>query len=354
VTVERRLVALPAADEARAGWGSHRCQGIHYQPSASPQPAVAFIATHYNVDFTEHYLAEPLAQRGFGFLGWNTRFRAAGEAHFRLEPALQDIAEGVRWLRGDGAETIVLLGNSGGGSLMAAHQARATGRDRGELFLSVAAHPGRPQVLTGWLDPAVRDESDPLATDPAFDMYDPGNGPPYADEFIARYRAAQRERNRRITRWAQAELERLAVADIRDRLFTVARAWADPRFMDPALDPSDRPCPACYLGDPRRANQSVHGLAGVSTLRSWLEMWSLDESPLAGTDHLAAITEPALVIQPTMDTGVFPSDAAAIADALGSADKQLVHLPGDHYFRGPASAREELADYIAGWVSDRV
>src|SRR3954451_25254322 len=121
------------------GWGSHACQGIFYRPAGSPAPKTAFIAAHYNVDFSEHYLAELIAQRGVGVLGFNTRFRGL-ESHFLLEPALEDLGAGVQWLREHGPETIVLLGNSGGGSLLAAYQADHGG---GDLYLSVAAHPGR-------------------------------------------------------------------------------------------------------------------------------------------------------------------------------------------------------------------
>src|SRR3954447_12691601 len=182
------------------GWGSHLCQGFYCKP-AGETPRVAFIASHYNVDFSEHYLAEPLARRGFGFLGWNTRFRGA-ESYFVLDRALEDIDAGARWLREHGVEVLVLLGNSGGGSLLAAYQASA---QTGDLYVSVAAHPGRPDVLTAWMDPAGVDELAPVATDPALDMY--ANGPPYSREFIGRYRQAQRARNRRITEWARGELE---------------------------------------------------------------------------------------------------------------------------------------------------
>ena len=83
------------------------------------------IATHYQIDFSEHYLADYLATRGIGFLGWNTRFRGF-ESSFLLDHALVDIGVGVRWLRDvQGVETVVLLGNSGGGSLMAAYQSQA-------------------------------------------------------------------------------------------------------------------------------------------------------------------------------------------------------------------------------------
>jgi hypothetical protein len=355
VSVTRTFVALPAGDAQRADHGSHPCQGLYHAPSRVPAPRTAFIATHYNVDFAEHYLAEPLAGRGFGFLGWNTRFRG-NEGYFLLDRALADIAAGARWLRGQGIERVVLLGNSGGGSLIAAYQARSQQDDRlepGELYVSLAAHPGRPQVLTAWMDASVIDEFDPTQTDPALDIFNPENGPPYDPEFVGIYRAAQVARNRRITAWAKAELERLRAAGLHDRVFTVQRTWGDPRMVDPSLDPSDRPTPACYLGDPARANRGVFGIGIMNTIRTWLEMWSLDDSQCGGSDHLAEIMLPALVVQATMDTGVFPSDAAAIFNALGSHDKQLIELPGDHYFRQPSGARDELADLLAGWVGDR-
>jgi pimeloyl-ACP methyl ester carboxylesterase len=354
VAVSQSFVALPAGE--RAGWGSHRCQGLYHRAEGAPAPRTAFIATHYNVDFSEHYLAEPLARRGYGFLGWNTRFRGA-EGYFQLEPALADIGLAVGWLRAQGVEQVVLLGNSGGGSLMAAYQATAQQSEQGlapaDLYVSLAAHPGRPQILTTWLDPSVIDETDPVGVDPTLDMYDPVNGPPYAAEFVERYRAAQVARNRRITAWAHSELERLHEAGARDRVFTLQRTWADLRFVDPALDPSDRPTPSCYAGDPQRANRGVVGIGVLNTLRTWLSMWSLEHSRCGGEEHLRKIALPALVIQATMDTGVFPADARAITDALGSEDKLLVELPGDHYFRGPDGARERVAHEIAAWVSER-
>lgn len=358
--VARRFVSAEAPDLGRAGAGGHPCQGVWHHPADRSRPSVAFVATHYEVDFSEHYLAEPLARRGYGFLGWNTRYRGQG-AYFRLAGALTDIGVGVRWARQEaGAETVVLLGNSGGASLMAAYQARVLEEDPAsgtgppaDLFVSLNAHPGRPDVLTSWLDPAVTDETDPLSVYSALDMFNPDNGPPYPPEFVARYRAAQVERNERITGWCRAELERLGARGAWDRMFAVPRTWADLRFLDLALDPSDRAA-GCYAGDPRVANYAPAGLAAACTLRGWLEMWSLAESACRAGPHLERITQPALVVQSDADQGCFPSDARAIHDGLASADRSLVSVPGDHYLLHPAGAREQVADVIHSWVEARV
>ena len=75
-------------------------------------------------------------------------------------------------------------------------------------------------------------------------------------------------------------------------------------MIDPSIEPSDRRPNWCYLGDPMRANYGVFGVGTVSTLRSWLSMWSLRTSQCTAAPHLARITQPALVIHATADTGV--------------------------------------------------
>ena len=121
---DQEFIGLAAPGGHRAGAGGWPCQGVYYTPSGK-RPKVAMIATHYNVDFSQHYLADYIARRGIGFLGWNTRFRGA-RAYFLLDHALVDIGVGVRWLKEvAGVETVILLGNSGGGSLMSAYQSQA-------------------------------------------------------------------------------------------------------------------------------------------------------------------------------------------------------------------------------------
>jgi pimeloyl-ACP methyl ester carboxylesterase len=352
--VHRQFVSSESAGAARAGAGGHPCQGLWHTPPSGDQPRTAVIATHYDVDFAEHYLAGPLAERGVGFLGWNTRYRGLG-TYFQLGPALADIGVGVRWLREVAkVDTVVILGNSGGASLMGAYQAeaQATGeRPAADLFVSLCAHPGRPDILTEWLDPSVTDESDPLSIDPDLDLFS-APGPPLTEDFVRRYRAAQVARNHRISAWAKTELDRLQAGRAWDRVFTVARGWADPRFVDLSLDPSER-APGCYFGDPRTANYGPFNLAGTCTLRSWLAMWSLSDSDCRAERHLPRITVPSLVIQSTGDQGCFPSHAEAIHAQLGGADKQLAWVEGDHYLLAPPGQRDGVADLLVAWLRER-
>ena len=366
--VVREFVGLPSRTAGRAAAGGHPCQGLYHR-GVGRKPKVAMIATHYQIDFSEHYLADYMATRGIGFLGWNTRFRGF-ESNFLLDHALVDIGVGVRWLREvQGADTVVLLGNSGGGSLMAAYQSQANDSNVTPLegmrpaaglaelppadgYVATAAHLGRPDVLTAWMDAAVVDENDPVATDPDLDLFNERNGPQYSSEFIARYRCAQIARNHAITDWAEMELKRVRAAGFSDRPFTVMRTWADPRMVDPSIEPTKRQPNMCYAGVPAKANRSAHGIAAACTLRNWLGMWSLRVAQTRAEPHLARITCPALVINAESDTGVFPSDAQRIHDALASTDKAQYSIDTDHYFTTPG-ARSEQADTIARWIAKR-
>jgi len=333
--VDVQFIGRPSPTAPRIQAGGHPCQGLYWTPKGQ-RPRTALIATHYNVDFAEHYSAAYFAARGFGFLGWNTRFRGA-EDQFILEHALIDIGVGVHWLREEaGVERVVILGNSGGGSLMGAYQAEATqptlaGNLRGagadalarlpgaDLYVSLNAHKGRPEVLTDWMDASVVDEFDPTRTDPALDPFDPGNGPPYK------------------------------AAGVPDILFPRYRTWADLRFMDPAIDPSDRPCPGCYRGFPPDVNR-LPGIGRVNSLKTWLSMWSLETSNCQGGAQLAKIDLPALVVQSTGDMGVFPSDAHGIHAAITSSDKVLEMIPGAHYFEDSEANRTAMIDLVSAWI----
>ncbi|ATQ45095.1 alpha/beta hydrolase [Caulobacter mirabilis] len=367
--VECQFIGRPSATAPRIQAGGHPCQGLYWTPEGK-RPKVALIATHYNVDFAEHYIAPYFAERGYGFLGWNTRYRGV-EDQFLLEHALIDISVGMKWLKEEaGVEQIIILGNSGGGSLMGAYQAEAIaptladllkgeGRDvlaslpGADLYISLNAHQGRPEVLTDWMDASVVDENDPVATDESLNPFNPDNGPPYSAEFVERYRAGQRARNQRITDWAKAELIRLNEAGIPDRIFPMFRVWGDIRCMDPALDPSDRITPLCYRGHPAIANKTP-SIGRANTIKTWLNMWSLETSKCQGKPHLEKFDLPALVVQGSADTGVFPSDAQKIHDFIGSKDKTLRMLPGAHYFEDSMQHRVTATDVMCEWIEARL
>jgi pimeloyl-ACP methyl ester carboxylesterase len=366
--LDKEFVGVESATMVQTRYGSNPGQGIYVTPKGKT-PKVALMAAHYNVDFSEHYMAPYIATQGYGFLGWNTRYRNA-EDQFLLEHAVLDIGAGLDWLRNKGVETVILVGNSGGGSLMAAYQAEAikptlghllpaAGRDalehlgKADFYISLNAHEGRPIIFTNILDASVVDEWDPVATDESLNPFHPDNGPPFTEEFITRYRAAQKRRSQKITDWAKTELKRLNEAGIPDRLFPVYRTQGDLRYLDPNIDPSERHVPECLRGDPYVANH-LPGSGRFNSLKTWLSMWSLETSLCKGPPQLAKIMQPSLVVQGLADPGVFPSDAKSIFESLGASDKTLHLISGAHYFEESRQARQGVADLITAWIAERV
>ena len=73
---------------------------------------------------------------------------------------------------------------------MAAYQAEAA--HKADLYISLNAHPGRPEVLTNWMDASVTDESDPTKIGASLDPFAETNGPPFSHVLIARAIAPRR------------------------------------------------------------------------------------------------------------------------------------------------------------------
>jgi hypothetical protein len=138
---------------------------------------IAFVVIHPTSNFLSHYLIDPMQRRGRAILALNTRY-VGNDSTLIMERAIQDLGAGIGYLRGLGYERIVLLGNSGGGSLAAFYQAeaeqiRVTTTPDGVPFelraeqlppvdgmAMLAAHPGRALTMVEWIDPAVVDERD--------------------------------------------------------------------------------------------------------------------------------------------------------------------------------------------------
>jgi len=344
-------------------WASrHRS---HRGPSST-----AVVIVHPSSNFLGHYLLEPLAELGLDAIGLNTRY-IGNDSALIMENCVLDVGAAVGLLRADGYERVVLLGSSGGGGLVAMYQSQAecptiTATPAGDppdltaaelpavdAIVELMAHPGRALVYTEWLDPAVVDESQPLARAAELDMFAAGNGPPYDGEFLGRYRDAQVARNRRITSWVRGQLallERTTAGVVADMPFVVHGTVADPRFLDLSIDPSDRAAGTLW-GDPFQANYSPATLGHLTSLRSWLSQWSIDDSECHGPRHLARVSVPVLVVYGTADNACFPSHAHSLYGAVAHEHKELVAVTGaGHYFQGQPEVMRQTAQRIHDWL----
>jgi pimeloyl-ACP methyl ester carboxylesterase len=318
-----------------------------------------------------------LARCGNHVIYANSRYRGNDSALI-MEKVVLDLAAAVRHARERlGYARVVLGGWSGGGPLSLFYQQQATratvsatpAGDPPDLtaeellpadaMLLLAAHPSRHRVLCDCIDPAVLDEADPRARDGNLDLYGPdAPAPPYEPRFLERYRAAQVARVRRITATVVEQLQELRAEGRRneERAFVVHGTLADPRVLDPAIDPNDREPGVSFLGDPRLVNNGPVGLARYSSLRSWLSQWSLDDANADGVRAAADVTVPALVVANSADNICTPGYSRALYEALGAEDKSQLTIEGaNHYYIGP-DQREHLqrsAAACTAWLAER-
>ena len=317
-----------------------------------------------------------LARAGHHVVYVNTRYRGNDSALI-MEKCVVDLGAAIRDLKNRfGYERIVLGGWSGGGSLALFYQEQAVapsidatpagdpidfarlGLVPGDALFLVAAHLSRAVTLTEWIDPSIRDESQPETRDPSLDLYDPAapHRPPYTSEFVERYRAEQIARNRRITAWVRGRLEALRRhGRPHDELaFVVRGTMADPRWLDPALEPNGRKPGVCYLGDPRIVNDGPVGLARFCTLRSWLSQWSFDESRAHGERNAQHTRVPTLVVTNGADDAVPPSHMRRLFDAIPHADKERHEIPGaSHYYIGQPAELARTVSLFTDWLRAR-
>jgi len=366
--------------------------GSLYDPGGTK---TVFCVMHPREFMACHYVIPDIT--GAGFAAWSQSPRSVGnDLRLEHETALLDISEGLKFLRGQGYERIVLVGNSGGASLYAFYCQQAglapderiartpAGRptklaeaDMPQVdgLILLAPHPGQGALLMGCIDPSVTDESDPLSVDPLLDPFNPANGfrdPPessrYPDEFVRRYRLAQEARVARLDATARELIARRkqfrGATEPHERrlashtpVMTVWRTDADLRCSDLSLDPSDRKLGSLWGNKPFQSNYGAVGFARFCTPESWLSTWSGLSSNASMARTLPGVKLPVLVVEYTGDASTFPGTIRQIVETVGSTDKTHVRIRGDHHGRA-LSRDEQPGRYQAGreivaWASER-
>ena len=337
----------------------------------------AVILSHPRGDFSVHYACPLLAAAGYAVFGFSTRY-INNDTDCLHENCIIDVKVAHDEMIRRGAEAVVLLGNSGGGSLMAMAHAEL---GIGDGWVGMAAHPGEGVFMLQVIDPSVTDESDPFSRDPALDMYNPDNGwrpwpepSSYDPAWLETYRAAQIARVARIDAVAKqsiadaeeaglqlqgihkstnlAEWRDLRARRVFTKYLTIYRTLADPAYLDLSIDPDQRPMGSLFaFPDPFEANYGRGGLARTMTARGWLSTWSGLSSHAKLADTMPDVKVPTLLVHPTADTEIRIRQAQEIVANSGAADSTYLEMKGaPHYLEGH---RVEALAAVAEWIGKR-
>lgn len=396
---EEEIIPLTAEDGGES-------KGVLY--SKGGEKAVVCLM-HPRADMSRHYAVPYLLDAGYAVFGQEGRWPGNDIACIH-EMLLADVAAGLKYLRERcGYQSVVVLGNSGGGSLYAFYLAQASRRPPARLtttaagdaydlnritlpmadgIILLAAHLGEGKFLERAIDPSVTDEGDPLSCDPALDMYNSKNGfrePPtpsvYSGAFAKEYRAAQKARVARIDAIARAFVdeqnyfgaivrgkesenatsERQAFIRRRalvGRYMEVPRTEANLAYTDNTLSVSKRDYGSLWSPRPDLFNYTEAGFGKYQTPRAWLSTWSGMSSRAALLENIQEVHLPTLVLNHTGDHAIYPEEAAAVYAQSPASDKEAASVDADHFgfsitSSTGAGGRDETMRIIVAWLRAR-
>ena len=190
--------------------------------------SVGVILMHCDQNYMCLDMGPALAQRGYQVLGVDAW--VGGE----IDRKIEHLGKAVKFLKSrPGVEKIVLMGHSGGATLISAYQAiaengpavfqgdnmvyKCTVRDKlipADGMMLIDANYGNAIMSMVSMDPGVIEEGNGMKLDPKYNIFDPANGydpkgASYSPEFIRMYQKAQVERNNRLAAFAQERLEKI-------------------------------------------------------------------------------------------------------------------------------------------------
>ena len=198
---------------------ARRTPGVLYEPTERhPKQRIAILVMHSDEDYLAFPTGPEMAERGYTVLCANVMSKEG--MMFSLADKMKSVAAAVKYLRSlPSVEKIVLMGHSGGGTLMSAYQAIAEngpavfqgnemilpypGNERlppADGMLLLDANWGNAVMQLFSLDPAVESENSGMMIHAWLDLFDPANGfspagSVYPPEFIRRFQTSQSERN---------------------------------------------------------------------------------------------------------------------------------------------------------------
>lgn len=262
-----------------------RIPGVLYEPiGRDDETLTAVLVMHSDEDYLSCPTGPELANRGYRVLCANVMVKEG--MFFSQIEKMQAVKAAMVYLRSlPRVGKIVLMGHSGGATLMTAYQAMAENGagifqgpekifphpDCGELppadgIMLLDANWGNAAMQLFSLDPAVTDETNGRNLDPEYNLFEPANGfdpagSTFSEEFIRKFQKKQGERNNQILAYALDRLAKLERGEGRfsdDEPLTIP--GADQVFFNNKLYAQD----IRLMSHTREAHDLIHGDGSIT------------------------------------------------------------------------------------------